>query len=221
MIRQTAEKRAEILPADASLWRAQRGNVWIQQKCDEFDFGDVPQPLARERMKPTHEGAVEGRANPKGVAYLYLATDHDTAIGEVRPWIGAYVSVGLFKPCRELSIVNCTAMGDSIPVLIWHWPQGSPAKDCEDTLWTRIGGQFATPVTPSDNTAYYVPTQIIAELFKAEGFDGIKYRSSLGKGQNVVLFDPDAAEIKSSRLFYVKSVAFEFDEITDSLKGQE
>jgi hypothetical protein len=65
---------------------------------------------------------------------------------------------------------------------------------------------------PSDDIADYVPTQIVAELFKANNFDGVAYRSSLGDGHNVALFDLDMAELVSCFLFQVKSIRFEFQE---------
>ena len=68
------------------------------------------------------------------------------------------------------------------------------------------------PVTPSDDDADYVPTQIIAELFKANGFDGIACRSSLGDGRNVVLFDLDAAGIMKCELFELSGLQFKFEE---------
>src|SRR5262252_4924229 len=49
-------------------------------------------------------------------------------------------------------------------------------------------------------------TQIIAELFKRHGFDGVAYKSSLGPGHNIAFFDLDAADLINCFLFEVKSV---------------
>lgn len=87
-----------------------------------------------------------------------------------------------------------------------------PPKDREQSVLNHIDKAFAKPVNPSDDIADYVPTQIIAELFKSEGFDGITYRSSLGDGHNIALFDLDVAELINCFLFEVKSVKFNFDE---------
>jgi hypothetical protein len=43
--------------------------------------------------------------------------------------------------------------------------------------------------------ADYAPTQVLAEVFREHGFAGVGYRSSLGQGHNLVLFELDAAEI--------------------------
>ena len=49
-------------------------------------------------MKPLGGRATDGRANPRGIPCLYLATTKETAMSEVRPWIGSYVSAGQFEP---------------------------------------------------------------------------------------------------------------------------
>jgi hypothetical protein len=86
----------------------------------------------------------------------------------------------------------------------------------EQAVWSDIGRAFSRPVNPSDTVADYVPTQIIAELFKSNGIDGIVYSSSLGKNLNVVLFDLDSAELMSCSLFGVKTVSFTFDEADET-----
>jgi hypothetical protein len=49
----------------------------------------------------------------------------------------------------------------------------------------------------------------IAEYFRVHGFDGIAYRSLLGDGHNIPLFDLDTADLIECRLFRVKAVTFE------------
>ncbi|MFZ0569740.1 MAG: RES domain-containing protein [Rhodomicrobium sp.] len=46
-------------------------------------------------MKPIPNWLSEGRANPRGIPYLYLASTRDTALAEVRPWIGSHITVWL------------------------------------------------------------------------------------------------------------------------------
>jgi len=52
----------------------------------------------------------------------------------------------------------------------------------------------------------------LAELFKSKGFDGIAYRSSLGPGHNLALFDLTLAKQVNCFLFEAKKVSIEFDE---------
>ncbi len=61
--------------------------------------------------------------------------------------------------------------------------------------------------------ADYVPTQIIAELFKCNGFDGIIYKSMLGKGYNVVLFDVGATQLVNCNLFELENIFSHFSRL--------
>jgi len=205
---QTTEKRVEILAQEQILWRAQLGCGWepIYEGGEYID--DNPVPHSPKRMKPLIGRASEGRANPKGIPYLYLSTNRDTALAEVRPWIGSFISIGQFKTLQELRLVNCTTDQQGF---FWYFKEPS-AEEREKSVWADIDQAFARPVNPSDDIADYVPTQIIAELFKANKFDGITYRSSLGDGHNITLFDLDTIELAVCFLFEAKSIRFEFQE---------
>jgi len=204
----TSEKRRKIVQCSSILWRAQIGHA-VEPLYQNGEFIDeIPSPYPPERMKPVKNRAKEGRANPKGIPYLYLSTNRETALSEVRPWIGSLISVAQFRTKRDLKIVNCTVNTTSNKIYF----EEPSAKDREQSVWTQIDKAFAKPVDPSDDIADYVPTQIIAELFRENGFDGLAYRSSLGKGHNIVLFDLNLADLINCFLFEVKSIDFHFEE---------
>jgi hypothetical protein len=70
----------------------------------------------------------------------------------------------------------------------------SPTKRTE-AVWGDIARAFGEPVTRDDDVADYATTQVIAEVFRAERFDGLVCRSSVGTDRfNVALFDLDAAK---------------------------
>jgi hypothetical protein len=160
-------------------------------------------------MKPLEDRALEGRSNPKGIPCLYLATNQETALSETRPWMGSLISIGQFKTMRGLSVINCTS--DRGPRFFWG--EEPPADEREDEVWAEIDRAFALPITPSDDAAAYAPTQILAELFKANGYDGIAYRSSLGPGHNVAIFDLGDAELVNCSLFEARRISFKFSAI--------
>lgn len=85
-----------MLPKDAHLWRAQLGHDLRPEYAGEELIDYFPTAYKPERMKPLRDSAREGRANPKGIPYLYIATDKETAMSEVRPWIGSIISAGCF-----------------------------------------------------------------------------------------------------------------------------
>jgi hypothetical protein len=203
----SAGKRVETLPAGGFVWRAQLGHDMEPVFQDGEHIDNRPIPYPPDRMKPLRDRAKEGRANPRGIPCLYVATSRDTALAEVRPWIGSLISVAQFRIRRELRVVNCTTHGKASYVYVGAEP--SPEAR-EEAVWSDVDRAFAKPATPGDDVADYAPTQIIAELFKVHGFDGIAYESSLGPGHNIALFDLDAADLVNRSLFRVKDVKFDF-----------
>ncbi len=149
--------------------------------------------------------AREGRINPKGIPCLYLSNDRDTAMSEVRPWIGSHISVGQFKVLRDLTLIDCSV--EHATRLIFH----CPPEMHERAVWSHIDHAFSAPVSLEETTADYVPTQILAEAFRKSGYDGIIYKSLLGKGFNVALFDINAVEIVNCSLYKAASLTFAFE----------
>lgn len=209
----TSEERKFRLAKESALWRAQLGHDW--QPLNDSDgtyIDDQPCPLLPARMKPIPRKAYEGRANPKGIAYLYLSTDFETAMSEVRPWVGSLISVGHFLIKKDLLLIDCSVSHEKS--VIYYLEEPDP-KQRERAVWTHIDQAFSKPVTNNDQVAEYVPTQIIAELFRHEGTDGILYQSSLGKGSNIVLFDLEVAELIDCHLYKADSIFFDFKPVAN------
>lgn len=204
----TSWQRKRDVPKGRIYWRSQLGHDWEEIEQDGATF-EVQCPLPPARMKPLKSMATEGRANPKGIPYLYLSTDKDTAMAEVRPWVGSYVSVGQFKTLKDLVLIDCSVEHKRGFVFYFEEPS---SEEKESAVWADIDRAFSGPVNPSDSVADYVPTQILAELFKNNGYDGIAYKSLLGPGFNVVLFDLESADLLNCFLCRADTVAFTFSE---------
>ena len=206
----TSKSRIRDLPAGSGLWRAQLGHDWRPHYEGNLHVGDLPAQYPPDRMKPLQDRATEGRANPKGIPVLYLSTRKKTAMSEVRPWLSSLVSCAHLSTTRDLKIVDFSVYHRSSLMLYLREP---PAPEREAAVWRQIDRAFSEPTTTSDDTADYVPTQVIAELFKNEGYDGIAYKSAFGKkGYNIVLFDPADAKLTSCALFEAKSLKFSFEQ---------
>lgn len=210
----TCNSRIRTLSKGETLWRAQIGNDWEKEYDSDGDSYEFPAPHKAERMKPCQEFASEGRANPKGILQLYTASNTDTAIAEVRPWVGAYVSVAEFLSTKELRIIDFSVQNGNH---FFFYDDEPEPEERNKAVWGSIDNAFSRPVSPKDDHTDYVPTQIIAELFKNKGFDGVIYRSSLGKGKNCCLFDVNNVEMKMCRLFQVESVSFTSAECSEPL----
>jgi hypothetical protein len=65
---------------------------------------EVETPFFEIRMMPSPIAVCHDRASPRGIAYLYLARTLTTAGSELRPWLGASISISQFRTNRELKI---------------------------------------------------------------------------------------------------------------------
>jgi RES domain-containing protein len=209
---ESSKERWETLQAGAYLYRAQIGHDWRSDGSSEFSEEEVEFPCAYppSRMKPLPNRASEGRANPKGAPVLYTATEYQTAVAEVRPWVGAYVSVAAMELQRDVTIVNSTEDDQRI-IIYGDDAEIAPEKRAKQ-VWRDIDRAFAQPYDPRDESvAGYAPTQVIAEFFRRRGLDGIAYRSAMGgPGHNVALYDPALAEVIKCDLVRIKGVRFDF-----------
>ena len=88
------------------------------------------------------------------------------------------------------------------------------ATSKEKGVWGDVGHAFSKPVTYDEPHLDYVPTQILSEFFREQGFDGIAYRSLLDKkGKNLAFFDTGAAQITGTCLYRVEHAAVEATKI--------
>jgi RES domain-containing protein len=204
----TSAGREQVAPSGSVFWRAQLGHDWRKEELGEGVLEECPFAFSPERMKPSRDGALEGRANPKGIPYLYVATHEATTVAEVRPWVGGLVSVAQLKTTRDVRVMNCTTAEH--PIMFYS---GEPdAKERERAVWQDIDEAFSRPVAASDDVASYAPTQIMAEFFRQNGFDGVAYRSSLGPGHNIALFELDAADVINCSLVRITGLTLEYSE---------
>lgn len=202
-----AQSRACIIKTGSLFYRAQVDHN--DMRIEEID-DVVPAPALPDRMMPLVDRASEGRVNPKGIPCLYMASHQEAAIAEVRPWIGSLVSVATLTTLRDQRVVDCTKGGSSSKIRLHGEP--SPAER-EEAVWGDIAMAFRKPVTRNEDVAEYAPTQILAEIFKNSGFDGVAYQSAFGAdGYNVALFDPNAAKLRTCDLYEIADVSFRYKE---------
>jgi hypothetical protein len=163
-----------------------------------------PYPLERMRGPRPEHCRRGGRVNPAGIAVLYTASRVSTAISEVRPWKGAPVSVAKMITNKGLRLVDLVSQNRRNRR---NTRARAYVEGLSDVL-SSIGAAMAEPVNPDDTEIDYVPTQYVAELIKAKGYDGVKYASAVSRGENVALFDVDSVNIDSVHLYSVKTVAY-------------
>jgi RES domain-containing protein len=179
---------------------------------EDIYIDDVECAANKARMMPLRDRASDGRVNPRGIPCLYMATDDATAVSEVRPAFGAYVTVASLKCLRELKLIDCSVLAEKQFV---HFKEPERAE-MEDTVWSEIDRAFSRPADRSDDAADYAPTQILAELFRDLGYDGVAYKSAFGEnGYNVAIFNTEDFEVGWCRLFKVKDITHKIEQQAD------
>lgn len=165
------------------------------------DMGNPPPKLARS-----------GRANPKGISYLYVAKDVKTTLYEARAGLFDFVTVGTFRLKEDIKVVNLNrstydvfrlAELESLEDVMLH---GSFTDKLEDEL--------SKPRRKSDSELDYLPTQYLSELIKSMGFDGIEYKSSLySKGYSIAIFNPEKLECEETHVYDIQNIELEYSEV--------
>lgn len=146
-------------------------------------------PFSIDEMgKPSEKLVGNGRANPVGIPCLYVASDADTAVAEIRPHKGEVVCVAEFKVESELSFVDLRNPRSKI----------SPFSLDEENLrmvhrnmsyLCRLGDELTMPILPRTAHLDYLPSQYLCEFIKSRGYDGVIYKSAMGSGVNYAIFN--------------------------------
>ena len=138
--------------------------------------------------KPPKKKSTNGRANPIGIPYLYVASSPETAIAEIRGHKGEVLSVAKFKIIDDLELVDLREPRITVT------PFGLDDDELE-LIYTNLpflellGNELSKPIIPREANLEYLPSQYLSEIIKHIGFHGIKYKSSVSNGDNFVLFD--------------------------------
>lgn len=181
--------------------------------------GDVPERLYRARIQegadvfaleemgaPPAHLAMPGRANPVGIAYLYLASDHQTAIAEVRPHAGNVVCVAEVRTSGSLKIADLRKPRKAISPFAVEIARDVALLRNDIPFLDELGAELTRPVLPRSAPVDYLPTQYLCEFIKDCGFDGVMYGSSVGDGVNVAIFDCGRAKVHSVEQYAVTGV---------------
>lgn len=161
---------------------------------------------------PPKEKAVEGRANPSWIPYLYLASNPDTAISEIRPQVNDTVSVGSFKLNKQAHIIDLRNPYIDTP---FRWGNNLAFVLDIHHFLRMLGKILSKPVSRNRTTKEYLPSQYLCEFIKSNGFDGVLYRSDLGDGHNLVLFNSEKVVCTETKLYRVTSSKVTIEEVVD------
>ena len=147
-----------------------------------------------------------GRCNPEYVSFLYAANDIHTAVAEVRPYFRDSVSIATLLPKRVLRLVD------------FYYElkkQGPVVIEGPDPFMNKLCSEFS--VVNKGNEKDYLITQYLTLLAQNEGFDGIRFRSSLvRKGVNYVIFDNSNCIPVESKMYNIPDVTYSIIPMLDT-----
>lgn len=159
--------------------------------------------------------ATPGRANPRGISYLYLCSDDQTPFYEVRPYYLDRVDIGEFLILEDnLKIVDFTEKVNLFKVFYDEGEDVFKQKVKRRVLFDAFSSDLSKPLRSFDSEIEYIPTQYICEYFKDSGADGIMFQSSVREsGKNLVLFYPKKAECVEVHPYEVNKIEISREEI--------
>lgn len=159
--------------------------------------------------KPPAKKSTAGRANPIGIPYLYAASNIPTAIAEIRPHKGDYVTIAKFEIDKPLKFADLRNPRQTI----------SPFAQNEDGLnqifldldyLCHLGEELSKPILPREAHLEYLSSQYLCELIKHCGFDGVVYKSSVGNGDNFAVFYDAKLTAVDTECYKIDNVNFDF-----------
>lgn len=194
-------KKLETFFLHESFYRnVKKGRIFF--RCRVSDKSGFP---CKKMGNPPIELASSGRANPKGISYLYVADSLETSMYETRASLFDYVTVGEFKLIEDIKILNLRNPKDD-PI---YW---SEIEEIENYLIyipfiQTLQKELSLPIRKRDQLLDYIPTQYISEFIKSLGFDGVEYQSSLNsKGYNIAIFKPEKLECFKTNVYEIKNI---------------
>lgn len=177
-------------------------DVWYRARIQRGD-----KPFSKEEMgAPPKELVSNGRANPAGIPYLYLASSELTAIAEARPYTGQKVSVADFQISKKLTFIDLSNPRHTASPFALDDENSVGPLLSDITLLERLDEELSSPVLPAKSDVAYTPSQYLCEFVKNRKYDGLIYNSSVECGKNLSLFEEKNAKAISVKSYEVKKV---------------
>lgn len=145
----------------------------------------------------------EGRLNRSRVSILYLASDRETAVAEVRPHPGHLVSTAEFRLKEQLCVADFTEKD------VRNYLSDSRLETLR--LIFSFNAVLNLPVPP-EQREFYLLTQLLSDCIRQMGFEGVIFKSSVGTGHNLACFSPSMFILQdgSEMVMEVKALQYEF-----------
>jgi hypothetical protein len=156
--------------------------------------------------KPPKNLVLNGRANPIGITYLYVASLIDTAIAEVRGHKGEVVTIAEFQMKSNLELADLRDPKSTISPFELNEENELELISKNMPFLTLLGNELSKPIIPREANLEYLSSQYLCELLKHIGFHGIIYKSSISDGNNYVIFEDKRLKAVSTYQYQIVDV---------------
>jgi hypothetical protein len=172
-----------------------------------------------EMGAPPFEKLRAGRINPEGITVLYLSSEMETALKEVRASVFDFVTIGNFKLKKNIKVVDLSKLATISPFLF----QGKNEGDSDILIQYAvnrkvlkdISTEVAKPLRSSDSPLEYLPTQFISEFIKSQSYDGVKYASTMAENSyNLAVFDKECFICENTYVYEISKLSYEKKEVS-------
>lgn len=151
--------------------------------------------------------ASAGRINPEGISYLYLASQKEVAIHEIRAAAYDYISMAKFRLKQNIEVIDIEELDKISPFKEIDYTQYAVNKNHLKT----ISEEIARPIRPQSTKLEYLPVQYICDYLKSQGYNGIKYKSTMcTNGYNIAIFDESLFECIEVSLIDIKELKYSY-----------
>lgn len=182
--------------------------VWCRARILRADTPYTPDQMGA----PPKDLASQGRANPAGIPYLYLASDANTAVSEIRPHTGESTCVADFTINDSLEIIDLRNPRKTVSPFLLNEEKKIASLRGDIEFLVQLGKELTRPVLPHVAAIDYLPSQYLCEFIKSCTYHGVIYSSSVGDGVNIAIFEPDLAQVGNVKLYRVSKVSVILEE---------
>ncbi|WP_296620748.1 RES family NAD+ phosphorylase [Marivirga sp.] len=194
------EKLRKIFKNEVFETELKKGRIFYRSRISEKNGIEI------EKMgNPPKDLATGGRANPKGISYLYLADNVKTSLYEARATLFDFVTVGDFRLKEDIKILNLREP-ENDPII---WAEQEAINDYLTYIpfIKTLQKELSLPIRKLDKEIDYLPTQYLSEFIKSIGYDGVEFQSSLNSdGYNLAIFNPDKFECIRTNIYEIESI---------------
>ncbi|MGB3224806.1 MAG: RES family NAD+ phosphorylase [Desulforhopalus sp.] len=157
------------------------GREFFRARVERKELPTEPPKIQKYIGPPPNRSSSHNRMSPAGIPYFYVSSDPETSIAEISPNVGEKVVVGKFKNMRGLKVLDLTSV-PSIPVPSIFDPSYDHSLRWAKDFAQDFIKELSKPYNKHDTLIDYIPTQVLSEFIRSNGYDGLKFNSSQNPG---------------------------------------